>query len=95
MVMGTLTLEPLFLSQFHFVLVGTAGSMRQGREDVVGAGEGPADFAPHPQLLFANQYLKHMLPGDSLFGPHIFKEAQVKGRQAIHSELCTRSEIER
>lgn len=51
MVMGTLTLEPLFVSQFHFVLVGAAGRMRQGGKDVVGAGEGPADFALHPQLL--------------------------------------------
>lgn len=56
-----------------------------------GAGEGPADFAPCPLLI--SIWSRCSL--DSPFGFHIFKDIQAKGRQAISSEPCTRSEIER
>lgn len=62
---------------------------------VCGARRGTSRFCPTPSTPFANQYLEQMFPGNSLFAPHIFKEIQAKGRQAINSEPCTRSGIER
>lgn len=49
----------------------------------------------HTLCSFGIQYLEQMLSGDSVFGPHIFKEIQAKNRQVIGSEHHTRSEIER